>query len=82
MRGQCEREALWNEMTGYAEEWPCSLNQRTRRTVKYYSASEQRWIEYFLCASCQDSIREQVESLNPSDRANFRGLFPTEEEAQ
>lgn len=75
MRGQCEREALWNAMTGYAEEWPCGLNRRTRRTVQYYLASHGQWTTYFLCASCQEDIREQVEALNPTDRDYFRGLF-------
>ena len=75
MRGQCEREALWNEMTGFSEEWPCGDHRRTRRTVQYYLASQGQWITYVLCASCQADIREQVEALNPTDRDYFRGMF-------
>lgn len=75
MRGQCEREALWNEMTGFSEEWPCGGHRRTRRTVQYYLAPHGQWVTYFLCASCQEDIREQVEALKPADRDYFRGLF-------
>ncbi len=83
MRGQCERAALYCAMTGGAEcDWRCDFNQRTRRTVQYYSADQQRWIDYFLCECCQESIQEQVETYNPTDRDNFRGLFTAEEETQ